>query len=171
MNIILAGIDDIPELVLLINSAYRGDASRKGWTTEADLLQGELRTDISTLTGIMNKPGATVLKYISDEGKINGCVYLQKQERGLYLGMLTVAPELQAGGIGKKLLEAAAGHAKQNHCPSIFMNVISLRGELIAWYERHGYQLTGEIKPLPADNRFGVPTQPLEFAIMEKIIG
>ncbi len=168
MNISVAGIDDIPELVPLINSAYRGEASRKGWTTEADLLQGELRTDIPTLTGIMAKPGAIVLKYTSDEGKINGCVYLQKQERGLYLGMLTVAPEMQAGGIGKKLLEAAAGHAKRNHCPSIFMNVISLRGELIAWYERHGYHLTGETKPLPADNRFGVPTQPWNLPSWKK---
>ncbi len=170
MIISAAGQEDIPSLVPLINSAYRGEASRRGWTTEADLLDGELRTDIPTLTEIMNKPGAIILKCTSNEGIIIGCVYLQKQERGLYLGMLSVSPLLQAGGIGKKILEAAIIHAKENNCPAIFMNVISVRHELIAWYERHGYQLTGETKPLPDDHRFGVPIQPIEFAIMEKII-
>ena len=159
---------DVPALVSLINSAYRGDASRKGWTTEADLLEGDLRTDIPTLTQTMNKPAAVILKHSDADGRITGCVFLQKVPRGLYLGMLSVSPELQAAGIGKKLLEAATLHARSNDCSVIYMNVISLRHELIAWYERHGYHLTGETSPLPADNRFGVPTQPIEFAIMIK---
>lgn len=159
---------DIPELVLLINSAYRGDASKRGWTTEADLLEGELRTDIPTLTNLLSNPDTVILKYIADEDLIAGCVFLEKMERGLYLGMLTVSPLQQANGIGKKLLAAAEGHAKEKKCSCIFMNVISLRHELIGWYERHGYYKTGETKPLPADNQFGTPTQPLEFVIMEK---
>ena len=163
-----ATIEDIPFLVSLINSAYRGEASKKGWTTEADLLEGELRTDIPTLTDIINKPGAAILKYVGEDGNIQGCVYLQQMERGLYLGMLTVSPVLQATGIGKKLLAAAEAFAKSANCPVIFMNVISVRPELIAWYERHGYYDSGERKPLPDDNRFGTPTQPLEFIIMEK---
>jgi ribosomal protein S18 acetylase RimI-like enzyme len=176
MEISPATQQDIPTLVSLINSAYRGDASRKGWTTEADLLAGELRTDIPSLTAVMNKPGATLLKYTSPEGAITGCVYLRitpyghKQERGLYLGMLTVSPVLQGAGIGKQLLAAASEYAKENGCSNIFMNVISLRTELIAWYQRHGYHFTGERKPMPADDRFGIPTQALEFAIMEKSI-
>ena len=159
---------DIPELVKLINSAYRGDASKKGWTTEADLLEGELRTDIPTLTDLLSNPDAVMLKYKADKGSIAGCVFLEKMERGLYLGMLTVSPLQQANGIGKQLLSAAEGYAKEKSCGCIFMNVISLRQELIAWYERHGYYKTGETKPLPADNRFGTPTRPLEFVIMEK---
>ena len=170
MAITSATITDVPSLVSLINSAYRGDVSRKGWTTEADLLKGDLRTDIPTLTQVMNEPDAVILKHTDEEERITGCVFLQKQERGLYLGMLSVSPELQAAGIGKKLLEAATEFAKATNCPVIFMSVISLRHELIAWYERHGYRLTGETKPMPADERFGVPTQPLEFAIMEKVI-
>ncbi len=170
MTISAASTNDIPVLVPLINSAYRGEASRKGWTTEADLLEGDLRTDAPTLLETMNKPGAAILKCTSEEGVIIGCVYLQKEERGLYLGMLTVSPELQAAGIGKQLLAAASIHAKENDCPVIFMGVISLRHELIAWYERHGYHLTGKTKPLPDDHRFGIPTQPMEFALMEKPI-
>lgn len=168
MPILTASVNDIPALVKLINSGYRGESSKKGWTTEANLLEGELRTDIPTLTETMHTPGAVILKCIAADELIIGCVYLQKLERGLYLGMLTVSPELQAGGIGKQLLAAATSHARENDCPVIYMNVISVRHELIAWYQRHGYHLTGETKPLPPDNRFGVPTQPIEFAIMEK---
>ncbi|MDZ4810599.1 MAG: GNAT family N-acetyltransferase [Bacteroidota bacterium] len=168
MQISPAHIKDIPDLVALINSAYRGEASKKGWTTEADLLKGELRTDIPTLTEIMNRLHAVILKYTSTEGSITGSVFLEKQERGLYLGMLSVSPLQQAGGVGKQLMKVAEQYAKENNCPCIFMNVISVRHELIAWYERLGYQKTGETKPLPTDTRFGVPTQPLEFIIMEK---
>lgn len=170
MTVSKATTKDIPELVPLINSAYRGEASKKGWTTEADLLVGAMRTDVAMLTELMSNPEATVLKITDAENKIVGSVYLDIQERGLYLGMLTVSPLLQAGGIGKKLMAASEVFAKENNCSSIFMNVISVRHELIAWYEKQGYYKTGETKPLPADNRFGVPTQPLEFAIMEKKI-
>ena len=170
MPVSLASQQDIPALVTLINSAYRGEASKKGWTTEADLVQGELRTDITSLTDILKNKDAIMLKYVSENGDITGCVYLHKQERGLYLGMLTVSPLLQGSGIGKKLLKAAEQYAKENNCSSIFMNVISLRHELIAWYERHSYRQTDERKPFPTDQRFGIPTQVLEFLIMEKVV-
>ncbi len=168
MPVSVASLEDVPELVALINSGYRGESSKKGWTTEAYLLEGELRTDIPTLTNLMSSPQAVVLKYTTAEGFISGSVYLDKQERGLYLGMLTVSPLQQAGGIGRQIMEAAEQHAKNKDCPRIFMNVISVRHELIAWYERLGYQKTGETRPLAADNRFGTPTQLLEFAIMQK---
>ena len=168
MPVLKASIEDIAELVPLINSAYRGDASKKGWTTEAELLVGAMRTDVAMLTELMSNPNATVLKFVDEKNKIIGSVYLDIQERGLYLGMLTVSPMLQAGGIGKQLMFASETIAKENNCYCIFMNVISVRQELVAWYERLGYYKTGETKPLPADNRFGIPTQPIEFAIMEK---
>ncbi len=170
MTISKATIEDIPELVPLINSAYRGEDSKKGWTTEADLLAGEMRTDISMLKELISLPNATILKIINEENMIMGSVYLDQQERGLYLGMLTVSPPLQAGGIGKQLMSASENFARANNCSNIFMNVISVRQELIAWYEKLGYTNTGEKKPFPDDNRFGVPVQPLEFVILEKQI-
>lgn len=170
MPVAVAAISDINELVTLVNSAYRGESSKKGWTTEANLLEGELRTDAAALSEMMDKPGAVVLKYTSPGGSITGCVYLHKQDRGLYLGMLTVSPLLQAGGIGRQLMQAAETHALQVGCSAIFMNVISLRSELIAWYERLGFYKTGETKPMATDHRYGVPVQPLEFLIMEKKI-
>ncbi len=165
-----ACVQDVPLLVALINSAYRGEASKKGWTTEADLLKGDLRTDIPHLTELFENPQAVILKYTTTENVIRGSVYLEKQERGLYLGLLSVSPAGQGDGIGKQLMAAAELHAKKTDCLSIFMNVISVRYELIHWYEKLGYLKTGETKPLPPGNRFGTPTQPLEFAIMEKIL-
>lgn len=160
--------NDIATLVVLINSAYRGEASKKGWTTEADLLAGPLRIDEDTLTKTLHKEGATMLKVTNENGEILGCVYLTEQSGKLYLGMLTVSPELQSSGIGKKLLSAAEDHAKKINLDTITMQVVSVRNELISWYIRHGYHDTGERKPFPTDNNFGVPTQPLEFAILEK---
>ena len=96
--------------------------------------------------------------------------FLKKKDRGLYLGMLTVSPLQQASGIGKQLLLASEVYAKENNCSYIFMNVLPQRLELTAWYERNGYHKTGETNPFPDDNKFGTPTQPLEFIIMKKNI-
>lgn len=168
MPVTRATTNDLPELVALINSAYRGEASKKGWTTEAGLLKGELRTDIATLTNLINNPQAVILKYTTAEGTITGSVYLEKQERGLYMGLLSVSPLHQAGGVGRQLISAAEQYAKDTDCSGIFMSVITVRHELIAWYERQGFLNTGETKPFPNDDRFGIPTQALEFVILEK---
>ncbi len=162
--------EDIPALVTLVNSAYRGDASRKGWTTEADLLLGEFRTDAASLEHIFSSADNAILKYTTEDGSIAGCVYLQKQGEKLYLGMLSVNPELQAGGIGKQLMQASEEYAKEIGCHTITMTVISVRKELIAWYLRRGYHITGINKPFPTDNKFGIPTQELIFEVLEKEI-
>lgn len=162
--------EDIPVLVTLVNNAYRGDASKKGWTTEANLLLGEIRTDAASMEHIFSSADNAILKYITEEGLIAGCVYLQKQDHKLYLGMLSVNPELQAGGIGKQLMEAAEEYAKKVGCDIITMTVISVRKELIAWYLRRGYHITGLNKPFPVDDKFGIPTQELIFEVLEKEI-
>lgn len=163
-----ATTNDVPALITLVNSSYRGEASKKGWMTEADLLDG-IRTDETALHEILLKPGPVILKYSDEAGALHGCVYLEKQKNQLYLGMLTVAPPLQNSGIGKKLLAAAERHAQENGCIAIVMSVISMRQELISWYERHGYRQTGATKPFPMhDPRFGLPKQQLEFLILEK---
>jgi len=162
-----SGIDDIPQLLQLINSAYRGEDAKKGWTHEADLIDGTIRTDADSLRQLIQKPGAVILKYEQD-GKIIACVYLEKKGERLYLGMLSVSPEIQAKGIGKKLLKAADDHAKKNECTAIEMTVISVRHELIAWYERNGYHQTSRREPFPNDGKFGNPRHTLEFVYLEK---
>jgi ribosomal protein S18 acetylase RimI-like enzyme len=160
-------ITDIPQLTSLINSAYRGEKAKQGWTHEANLIEGELRTDETVLQHMIADPNAVILKYTSDN-MIIGCVYLEKKEKNLYLGMLSVSPDVQAQGIGKKLLKAAEAHAAKTNCNAIEMTVISARNELIAWYERNGYYKTGATMPFHTEQRFGVPVQPIEFIVMEK---
>jgi ribosomal protein S18 acetylase RimI-like enzyme len=162
-----ATLADIPRLNTLVNSAYRGEISKQGWTTEADLIDGT-RLDESVLIEIIQRPDTTVLIYREHE-KLLGCVELRKEQNKLYLGMLSVKPNTQGQGIGKKLLAAAEVFANENSCTTIFMSVISVRTELIAWYERHGYVLTGEHKPfIVPDERWGIPKAPLEFLFLEK---
>jgi ribosomal protein S18 acetylase RimI-like enzyme len=167
LQITPAATADVPALVTLVNSAYRSDESRKGWTTEAHLLDG-IRTDSDSLQEMMQAPGATILKCHDATGQLLGCVYLKKQGDKVYLGMLTVAPGLQTQGIGKYMLGAAENYAHQQQCRAITITVISVRHELIAWYERRGYHLTGATEPFPNSPRFGIPKQELTFVVMEK---
>ena len=167
MNISKATLEDIPQLVTLINSAYRGEHSKKGWTTEADLLGG-LRTDPDSLEKMISKQDAVILKFCNEDNVLQGCVYLERKTNKMYLGMLTVSPLEQARGIGKKLLFAAEKYATDQKCSAIEMTVISVRHELILWYQKHGYYKTGETKPFPADKKFGIPKQALEFVVLQK---
>lgn len=162
-----ATLDDIPALSQLINSAYRGETSKKGWTTEANLLAGK-RTDEEELTQTMLDPKNTILKY-NQNNQIIGSVLLVEKENQLYLGMLTVSPELQNSGIGKKLLAEAENQAKALGLSRIIMTVISVREELIAWYKRHGYVDTGKREDFPqSDIHTTIVQEPLEFIYMEK---
>lgn len=169
MQILEATVADVPQLCTLVNSAYRGDSSRLGWTTEADLLDG-IRIDEPTLYEFFQDNNATILKCLNEQNSIIGCVYLKTEGEHLYLGMLTVAPDLQANGIGKRLLQASEEKARSAGCKSIVMTVISTRKELISWYNRHGYFETGEKQPFPSGEKFGKPKFPLEFFVMQKTI-
>ncbi len=164
-----ASLNDISGLNILINSAYRGETSKKGWTTEANLLEGS-RTDAAELAEILENPKNTLLKY-TDQGVIIGTVLLIEKETQLYLGMLTVSPELQNSGLGKKLLQAAENHALALGLNRIVMTVISVRAELIAWYERQGYVDTGAREAFPLIHAEGIiGGQALEFMVLEKRI-
>jgi GNAT superfamily N-acetyltransferase len=101
----IAEAGDAENLSRLVNSAYRGDSSRRGWITEADLLGGQ-RTDPDTLRELILENNNTILLMHRDAGLI-GCVFLKQKAESAYLGMLTVAPDLQASGIGRRLLAAA----------------------------------------------------------------
>lgn len=162
-----ARLEDAPAIVQLVNSAYRGDSSRKGWTTEADLLDG-IRVDMEGIQGLLANNQTTILKANATNGELVGVVQLQQQETSMYLGMLTVNPMLQNTGIGKQLMAAGEQWALEKGCTKMVMTVISVRDELIRWYKGKGYNLTGDRKPFPQDPRFGIPKQPLEFIVMEK---
>lgn len=158
---------DVPELNILVNSAYRGETSKKGWTTEANLLDG-IRIDEETLASYFTDPDIIILKNTDETGQITGCVYLEVRKPKLYVGMFSVSPLLQGKGLGRDLLLEAEIYAKQLNCSTLTMTVISTRQELISWYERRGFNATGEIQPFHDGKKFGIPKQHIELIVMEK---
>lgn len=167
-NITFATIADIPALLRLLNSAYRGETSKQGWTSEAHLIAGEQRTDAASVKEIIERTGSVLLKYTDEQNRLIGCVNLQQHDKRIYLGMLSVSPALQGGGIGKKLLAASEEYTTSVGCQTIYMTVISVREELINWYKRHGYVDTGERKPFKEDAVTGKHLRQLDFIVLEK---
>lgn len=168
-NISIATKEDVLPLQVLLNKAYRGEESKKGWTTEANLIAGDVRTTEASVLEVLQKAGSVFVKY-NQNNELIGCVNLQLQENKLYLGMFSVLPTLQGGGIGKQLLFAAEEYAKSIHCNTIYMTVISVRTELINWYKKYGYAETGETIPFDEDGETGKHLQTLEFLVLEKML-
>lgn len=166
----IATTADTAAITALLNSAYRGEISKLGWTTEAHLIAGNVRTDEYNLQLVMNQPGSVVLKYSDQMHQLIGCVNLQQHGSKIYLGMFSVSPQLQGRGVGKEILGAAEEYAKYVQCKTIYMNVISVRKELIDWYLRRGFRDTGQRIPFKEDGLTGKHLQVLEFIIMEKVI-
>jgi ribosomal protein S18 acetylase RimI-like enzyme len=161
---------DVPEIVRLLNAAYRGSSSRRGWTTEADLIGGDVRTDEQDVTRVMAMSGSVFLLGVDPSGRIFGCVNLQLREATVYLGMFAVDPEKQGGGLGGRLMSEAEKWILQAGRSKIVMWVISLRSELIQWYLRIGFRDTGERREFREDGLSGHHLRPLEFMVMEKEI-
>lgn len=164
-----ATFEDVSTLNQLINSAYRGESSKKGWTTEANILEGK-RTTEAELIEIIQDNKNTILKFTKNN-EILGCVLLVEKKSQLYLGMLTVVPDLQNSGIGKKLMEQAEIQALKLGLTKVVMTVISVREELISWYKGKGYVDTGVREPFPASDVYtNISDKPLEFIVLEKKI-
>jgi ribosomal protein S18 acetylase RimI-like enzyme len=162
---------DVSAIVALVESAYRGDASRAGWTTEADLLDGQ-RTDPDAVREIIDSGASRMLLGITPDGELLACCQLERRDNGVcYFGMFAVSPVLQGGGIGRGMLAEAERIAVQEwEARTMKMMVISQRQDLIAWYVRRGYQVTGESHPFPhGDERFGLPRRTdLHFDVLAK---
>jgi ribosomal protein S18 acetylase RimI-like enzyme len=161
--------DDIDAVVALVESAYRGDASRVGWTTEADLLDGR-RTGRDDIEAILARERSMLL-IADDERGMVACAHVMVEDGAGYFGMFSVDPRRQGGGLGKQVLAEAERIVRQAWgCDSMRMTVIDVRDELIAFYERRGYRRTGIKKPFPyGDARFGLPKRDdLRFEILEK---
>ncbi|MYS21031.1 Ribosomal protein S18 acetylase RimI [Streptomyces sp. DvalAA-14] len=167
-----AAPEDAPALVALIESAYRGESSRAGWTTEADLLEGR-RTDPEGVLAVITQPDSRMVAVESD-GELVACCQLEHRGEHAYFGMFAVRPTLQGAGLGKVVIAEAERFAVEEWgVAEMHMTVISLRADLIAWYVRRGYARTGRMSPFPyGDERFGRATRDdLEFELLTKKLG
>jgi GNAT superfamily N-acetyltransferase len=162
--------DDVPALVSLVTSAYRGDVSKQGWTTEADMLDGQ-RIDAEVLRKDIERPRSRIVLAERPDGELLACAHVAEEDGAGYFGMFSVRPDLQGGGVGKAVLGEAERVAREEwNLPAMRMTVIDIRDELIAFYERRGYVRTGIKKPFPyGDERYGIPKRDdLRFEVLEK---
>ena len=164
----VAGEADLAALHALIEAAYRGDSARRGWTHEADLLDGQ-RTDMEALAAIVDDPRQRML-VARQPSRLVGCIQLTLRNGGVgYLGLLAVDPDIQANGLGARLLAAAETClATQLGASTVEMTVIRQRVELIAYYQRRGYVLTGEIRHLPPG--LGQLRDDITLLVMAKVL-
>jgi GNAT superfamily N-acetyltransferase len=162
--------EQVTAIVGLVESAYRGDASRVGWTTEADLLDGQ-RTDADAVRAIIAGPIGGILLAENHRGLLGCCQLNRRAGSETYFGMFAVRPHDQGQGVGRAILTEAERIARHDWGSThMSMTVIRQRLDLIAWYQRLGYQATGAILPFPyGDERYGIPTRPdLEFVELAK---
>jgi GNAT superfamily N-acetyltransferase len=172
MDFSLATEADLPAVRALIESAYRGQDSRAGWTTEADLVDGP-RTSVEELAATLASPGNAFLLARAAAGVLVACCHLQHRGDAAYFGMFAVSPAKQAGGIGTAVLVEAERYVRDEwRLPRLVMQVIEVRDELITWYERRGYRRTGDTIPFPYDvqSRTGPRIAGLRFVILEKAL-
>lgn len=164
----LATPDDVSDIIELVESAYRGDRSRRGWTTEADLLLGQ-RTDAEEIEGHIASSTAWLL-LLREGARLVGSVLIEERPSLAYLGMLAIDPTAQGSGWGRMILDEVERRVLAKNVSVIEMTVIAQRVELIAWYERRGYRTTGEERPFPYGNeRFGRPQRDdLYFKVLQK---
>ena len=172
-----AKIKDAKAIIALVDSAYRGESSRAGWTTEADLLDGR-RTFIEEIENILSEPQNKII-LLEDESKLLASVHIKKlveinsDTSKAYLGMFAVSPKFQNKGIGKALMTYSEKFVVAEwQCNKMEMTVIRQRKELVAWYEKLGYRVTGEVRDFPyGDERYGIPKrEDLVLDVLEKRI-
>lgn len=164
-----AAAADLPELHALVERAYRGDTARAGWSHEADLLTGP-RTSVAELQSFLDA-GECLLVWRDDQAIRAGVRLVRLSGELVYLGMLTVDPELQGDGLGKRLLAAAELYVREElGAARIEMQVFTRRRELLSFYERRGYRPTGERRPFPYSEwpQSGALFEDLEFVVLEK---
>lgn len=160
---------DLENISRLVNSAYRGDDSRHGWTTEADLLDGQ-RTDVTSLKQWLQQGGEILL--LEEDHQLLGCLQCQAHldEKYYYIGMITIDPRQQNRGLGKKIIQYMESVAQQKNLRELRLTVIPVRQELVSWYQRLDFQFSGQVFAFPyGDEKFGKPRRSdLTLAEMKK---
>ena len=161
---------DAPGLTVLINRAYRGQGSRRGWTTEADLFEGPRITE-AALRDLLHAPYTRLWCCHQPAQGLVGCLCLTRPpgER-LHLSLLAVAPEAQAHGVGRQLLQLAEQQARHLRCRYLEMTVLAQRPDLLAWYARRGYVATGVATPFGSEATGGQPRQLLSLLTLAKFV-
>jgi len=154
----LAEAKNAEAIARLVNFAYRSKLINNGWSNESELVAGH-RIDDESVLALMQQPQSVILLCNMDK-RLLACAHLLNTDGTVYLGMLSVIPEVQGMGIGKRMLQQAEDYAWNNmEADAIIMDVISQRTELISFYQRRGYVIHGQEKEYPVHLNIGEPLQ------------
>lgn len=162
-----AGLEHCHDISNLVNLTYRGD---NGWTRETHIIGGD-RTNLDEITTAMAKPEARFYVVYLQQF-LAACIYLAKEQHHAYIGFFSVHPDFQGVGVGKSILQQIEAIAKQQFAADkIRMFVVSQRPELIAFYQRRGYQRTGGTEAYPLRLKIGIPkVNGLTIEYLEKYV-
>jgi ribosomal protein S18 acetylase RimI-like enzyme len=169
---------DVPPLVALIERAYRSPETSGSWVSEAHLLKGP-RTSNAEISELISQPDSRFL-IAQRDGVILGCCLIQRLGstectsadigRGsAYFGMFAIDPTSHSTGLGKLILAEAERRARDLwRSSSMVMTVINLRDQLIEYYKRRGYALTGATMPFPFSETSGEVNRDFHLVEMKK---
>lgn len=162
----IAVVEDATNIARLVNAAYRPHPDAGGWTHEAHLVQGE-RTSHQQVE-VLIRTSAVLVGILTE--RVVACAHISTEGEEAHIGMLAVEPSLQAGGLGKALLKRAEEYASQVlGATDLILIVLRNRSELIAFYQRRGYQLTGTVVDYPVDAGVGTPiVESLDLEVLYK---
>ena len=168
-NLRTASEADAQEIADLVNSAYRPTFQGGGWTHEGDLVSGA-RTTVDQINELLH--GQSVVLLYCLETSIVACVHVSGDSSGVCVGLLATRPNLQDQGLGKQMLLHAEQYASENFKASVCkISVLSSRPELLAFYERRGYILTGHVEEYPVAAGVGSPiVDGIKVLSLEKIL-
>lgn len=173
-NLMIATAADAPIIARLVNSAYRAENSSAGWTSEVGILAGSRANPTMVSEFVESETTSVLLLRDLSTDELIGCVAVEPvDERTWFLSMLSIGPRHQAKGYGRLLLTAAEEYIRDRGAAQVRMTVIQVRTDLIAWYQRRGYRLTGELEAFPyGDESVGIPLRSdLHFVVLEKGLG
>jgi ribosomal protein S18 acetylase RimI-like enzyme len=168
-NFAFATLADAPRIAGLIERCYRGPTAARGWTNESELLMGP-RSSVAEIEKLIRHPEAHFVMALAN-GEPVGTALIQRQREGAYFGMFAVDPDMQMAGIGKMLLaRCETDTVRLWNARWLRLTVISLREELILWYERRGYTLTGQHEPFPFGTATGAVRTDFDLVVMQKAL-
>ena len=155
MEIRLATLSDSPEIVSLVNTAYRSKEVQ-GWTSEAEIIEGD-RINLEQVKALIETK-KSFLFLAFDQRKLIGCIHIQLEKNLGHISLLTTHPKIQNLGLGKRLLQFSEDYCFEHyHINAFELSVLSTRKELIEFYERRGYIFTGKVDSYPVDEQVGKP--------------
>lgn len=133
-----ATANDIPEIVRIINAAFR---------VEDFFIDGN-RTSDAEIAARMADPHVSIIVVDADSKSLAAAVVVDVHDSRGHFAMLSVDPPAQGRGTSRLLLNAVEEHCRSAGCGSLDIEIVNLRDELPAFYKAMGF-VPADTAPFP----------------------